>query len=99
MILAVIPARGGSKRLPGKNLRMLGGKSLLQWAIEAAWPATSIDKILVSTADHETERAASGVSLALTGRKPRAHPPKPLDVTRRPLDLAADTTPTVAVMR
>ena len=99
MILAVIPARGGSKRLPGKNLRMLGGKSLLQWAIEAAWSATSIDKILVSTDDHEIEQAAYGVFFALTGPNPVSKPPKPLDVIRRPLDLASDTTTMVAVMQ
>ena len=35
-ILALIPARGGSKRLPGKNIRILGGKPLIVWSIEVA---------------------------------------------------------------
>lgn len=35
-VIAVIPARGGSKRLPGKNTKQLGGKPLIAWSIEAA---------------------------------------------------------------
>ena len=33
-ILSLIPARGGSKRLPGKNIKLLGGKPLIEWSIE-----------------------------------------------------------------
>ena len=48
-VLAVIPARKGSKRLPGKNWRPLGGKPLILWTIEAATRSSRITKILVST--------------------------------------------------
>jgi CMP-N-acetylneuraminic acid synthetase len=50
--LAVIPARGGSKAVPLKNIRELGGKPLVAWAIEACNEAESVDRTVVST-DHE----------------------------------------------
>ncbi|MES3023168.1 MAG: acylneuraminate cytidylyltransferase family protein [Pseudomonadota bacterium] len=50
-ILALIPARGGSKRLPGKNIRPLGGKPLIVWSIEVAAAVPEICDILVSTDD------------------------------------------------
>ena len=50
-ILALIPARGGSKRLPGKNIRLLGGKPLINWTIDAAQEIPEICEILVSTDD------------------------------------------------
>jgi len=50
-ILVVIPARGGSKRLPGKNIRMLGGKPLVNWSIDVAKNIPEICDILVSTDD------------------------------------------------
>jgi N-acylneuraminate cytidylyltransferase len=49
--LAVIPARGGSKGLPGKNIRPLAGKPLLAWSIEAARRSRYIDHIVLSTDD------------------------------------------------
>ena len=51
MNIAVIPARGGSKRLPGKNLRLLGGKPLVAWTIKHAKEAKLIDKVIVSSDD------------------------------------------------
>lgn len=48
-ILAIIPARGGSKRLPGKNIKPLAGKPLIQWSIEAANSSLYLDKVMVST--------------------------------------------------
>lgn len=48
-VLAIIPARGGSKRLPGKNIMNLAGKPLISWTIEAAKKSTYIDKVVVST--------------------------------------------------
>jgi YrbI family 3-deoxy-D-manno-octulosonate 8-phosphate phosphatase len=51
--LAVIPARGGSKGVPGKNLRRIGGRSLLARAVAAARGAVSVDIVVVSTDDHE----------------------------------------------
>lgn len=50
-ILALIPARGGSKRLPGKNIRLLGGKPLIVWSIDVAKSIPEICDILVSTDD------------------------------------------------
>lgn len=50
-ILAIIPARGGSKRLPGKNILPLCGKPLIAWTIEAAINSKYIDNVIVSTDD------------------------------------------------
>jgi len=52
-ILAVIPARGGSKRLPRKNVLNLSGKPLISWTIEAALGSKYIDRVVVSTDDDE----------------------------------------------
>lgn len=48
-ILAIIPARGGSKRLPNKNVLDLNGKPLIKWTIEAALGCNEIDTVMVST--------------------------------------------------
>lgn len=50
-ILALIPARGGSKGLPGKNIRSLNGKPLIAWTIEEAKKSRYLDTIIVSTDD------------------------------------------------
>ncbi|MGC2331998.1 MAG: acylneuraminate cytidylyltransferase family protein [Candidatus Acidiferrales bacterium] len=50
-VIAVIPARGGSKSVPGKNVQPLGGKPLLVWSIEVAQQVSEIDRIIVSTDD------------------------------------------------
>jgi N-acylneuraminate cytidylyltransferase len=50
-ILALIPARGGSKRLPGKNIRVLGKKPLIVWSVDVAKGVPEICDILVSTDD------------------------------------------------
>ncbi len=63
-ILALITARGGSKRLPGKNLRTLGGKPLLTWSIDVAKDIPDICDILVSTDDPaiaETAKSAGAL--------------------------------------
>jgi CMP-N,N'-diacetyllegionaminic acid synthase len=57
-ILALIPARGGSKRLPRKNIRFLGGKPLINWSIEAILGVSGICDILVSTDDSEIAEIA-----------------------------------------
>jgi CMP-N,N'-diacetyllegionaminic acid synthase len=59
-VIAVIPARGGSKSVPGKNVRSLGGKPLLAWAIDVARQVSEIDRIIVSTDD--TQIASVGRS-------------------------------------
>lgn len=57
-VLAVIPARGGSKRLPKKNVRKLAGKPLLNWTIDAAIQCNCFDSIIVSTDDLEISEIA-----------------------------------------
>ena len=57
-ILALITARGGSKRLPKKNIRDLGGKPLISWSIEIATGLADICDILVSTDDTEIKDIA-----------------------------------------
>jgi CMP-N,N'-diacetyllegionaminic acid synthase len=51
--LALIPARGGSRGVPRKNLRELAGRPLVAWAIETAKASSRIDRVLVSTEDEE----------------------------------------------
>lgn len=52
-IIAIIPARGGSKRIPKKNIIELGGKPMIAWTIEAALNSRYISKVIVSTDDEE----------------------------------------------
>jgi pseudaminic acid cytidylyltransferase len=53
MRLAVIPARGGSKRIPRKNIKEFNGKPIIAWSIEAARQSGCFDRIVVSTDDEE----------------------------------------------
>lgn len=57
-ILAVIPARGGSKGIPRKNLALLGGRPLIAWTIAAAKAAHGLDRVIVSTDDAEIAAVA-----------------------------------------
>lgn len=57
--MAIIPARGGSKGLPGKNICQLGGKPLIAWSIEAALNCPSLGRVVVSTDDQEIAHIAS----------------------------------------
>lgn len=52
-ILAIVPARGGSKRVPGKNIRMFCGKPLIQWSLDFAAAIEWLDAIEVSTDDKD----------------------------------------------
>ena len=58
MNLALIPARGGSKRIPRKNIRLFRGRPMIAWSIEAARAAGCFDRILVSTDDEEIAAVA-----------------------------------------
>ncbi len=82
-ILAIIPARGGSKGVPRKNIRLLVGKPLIAYSIEAALKSRYIDRVVVSTEDEE---------IAETARRWGA------EVIRRPKKLARDDTPTIDVI-
>ena len=57
-VLALVPARGGSKGLPGKNIMELQGKPLVGWPIEAAKQSKYIDRVVVSTDENEIARIA-----------------------------------------
>jgi N-acylneuraminate cytidylyltransferase len=57
-VLAVIPARGGSKGVPRKNVRLLGGRPLIAWSIDAALAATGPTRVVVSTDDDEIAAVA-----------------------------------------
>ena len=65
----LIPARAGSKRCPGKNTRMLGGKPLIQWAIEAA-QAAKPDRLIVSTNDPVAAEISKGLGCLVYHRLP-----------------------------
>ncbi len=58
MRIAVIPARGGSKRIPRKNIRAFHGKPMIAWSIEAARASACFDRIVVSTDDQEIASVA-----------------------------------------
>ena len=68
--LAVIPARGGSKRLPGKNLLDLHGKPLIAWTIEAGLKSKYIDNLIVSSEDNKILETAKIYNANLI-RRPR----------------------------
>jgi CMP-N,N'-diacetyllegionaminic acid synthase len=57
-VVAVIPARGGSKSIPGKNIRPLKGKPLLAWSIDVARQVAEIDRVIVSTDDPQIAAVA-----------------------------------------
>lgn len=84
MKIAVIPARGGSKRIPRKNIKPFAGRPMIAWAIEAAQRSGLFAHVLVSTDDEEIARTA------------RAHGAEVPFM--RPADLADDHTPTVPVI-
>lgn len=83
-VLAIIPARGGSKGIPNKNIRLLRGKPLIQHAIDYAKACDLIDKIIVSTDSEEI----SDVSLNLG-----------VDVMKRPISIAGDTALVIDAIR
>lgn len=78
-LLGLITARGGSKRIPGKNLREVGGKPLLAWTVEEACKSSLLDAVVMTTDDVEIADAARryGASVPFM----------------RPARLAGDATP------
>lgn len=84
-VLGLIPARGGSKGVPRKNIRLLAGKPLLQYTAEAALAAHQLSRVVLTTEDAE---------IAEVGRQCG------LDVPfLRPQELAQDFTPTLPVIQ
>ena len=69
-VIAVIPARGGSKSVPGKNIRSLGGKPLLAWSIEVARQVSEIDRIIVSTDDAQIASVGRAYGAEVYARPP-----------------------------
>lgn len=82
-MLAIIPARGGSKGLPGKNIRLLNGKPLIAYTIEAAVNSKYIDRVIVSTDSED---------IAEVARQYGAEVP-----FMRPEELASDTAAAIDV--
>jgi CMP-N-acetylneuraminic acid synthetase len=85
LVLGLIPARANSKRLPGKNTKLLAGKPLIQWSIEAGRSCAHIDVVCVSTDDDKIAK----ISLELEADVPFI----------RPDELANDMALTVDVVR
>jgi len=83
LILGVIPARGGSKYVPRKNVRMLCGKPLIAWSIEAADASSLLDSYVVSTEDSEIAEIAINYGA---------------QVMDRPQELATDEADTLPVL-
>jgi CMP-N,N'-diacetyllegionaminic acid synthase len=69
-VLAVITARGGSKRLPKKNIRLLGGKPLIVWSIDSAKSIEQIKDTLVSTDDPEIARTSAAAGALVPWLRP-----------------------------
>ncbi len=84
MKIAVIPARGGSKRIPRKNIKIFGGKPMIAWAITVAKDSGLFDHIIVTTDDDEIASIAKDWGAEI-----------PFE---RPENLADDLTPTVPVI-
>lgn len=57
-VLAIVPARGGSKSVPRKNIRLLAGKPMIAYTLEAAWACPTINRVVVSTEDEEIAAVA-----------------------------------------
>lgn len=83
MILGVIPARGGSKGLPGKNIHNLNGKPLISWSIESGLSSSLIDRLVVST---------DSVEIANISKLYGA------EIDMRPKYLATDDSTTISVL-
>lgn len=71
-IIAIIPARGGSKRLPRKNILSLEGKPLIAWTIEAALESAYIDRVFVSTDDLEIAEIAKKFGAEVPELRPKS---------------------------
>ena len=84
MIIAIIPARGGSKRIPRKNIKKFNGKPMIAWAIQVAKKSQLFDYVIVSTDDNEIKNIAEqhGAIVPFI----------------RPSNISDDETPTVPVI-
>ena len=83
-ILAIIPVRGGSKGIPGKNIKLLGGKPLLAYTSELALQSKYLTEVIVSTEDEPIGEVAKSLGVQVP--------------FMRPMALAQDDTPTIDVL-
>ena len=83
--IGIIPARGGSKGIPRKNLRLLGGKPLLRYTADAALKARRLNRVILSTDDDEIAELGKQFGLEVP--------------FMRPMALAQDSTPTLPVVQ
>lgn len=84
-ILGLIPARGGSKGVPRKNIRLLAGKPLLAYTAKAALASSRLTRVVLSTDDEEIAEVGRSCGLEIP--------------FLRPAELAEDTTPTLPVVQ
>ncbi len=84
MNIAIIPARGGSKRIPRKNIKLFNGKPMISWSILAAVESNLFDEVIVSTDDEEIAKVAMQYGASA-----------PFD---RPKDISGDLATTAEVM-
>lgn len=70
-VLGLIPARGGSKRVPRKNLKTLAGKPLISWTIEAALKSNCLDDVIVSTEDEEIAEISQSIGAKVPFLRPQ----------------------------
>jgi CMP-N,N'-diacetyllegionaminic acid synthase len=88
-VLALITARGGSKGLPGKNVRPVRGRPLIDFTIAAAKAATCVDRVVLSTDDDEIARVAESCGCEVPFRRPvslASDESKSMDVVLHALD-------------
>lgn len=84
-ILGIIPARGGSKGVPGKNIKPLNGKPLLAYTAEVAQASSLLDTVILSSDDNQIIETAKRIGLEVP--------------FTRPAEFARDDTPTIAVIK
>lgn len=83
--VAIIPARGGSKGVPGKNKRHVCGRPLIHYTLDAARAATKVEKIFVTTDDPDIAEICTEFDA--------------IEVIRRPADIAQDDSPVIEAVR
>jgi CMP-N,N'-diacetyllegionaminic acid synthase len=84
-VLGIVPARGGSKGVPRKNIQLVNGKPLLQYTAEAALQTKRLSRVILTTEDEEIADIGRRCGLEV--------------LFLRPLELAADDTPTLPVLQ
>ena len=84
-VLAIIPARGGSKGVPGKNIKLLSGKPLIEYTTEVAQQSKLLTKVVVSSDDDKIIEVAKNTGVEVP--------------FKRPSNLSKDATPTLPVIK